>query len=231
MKARKLSAEGFSGANCEAPNPPLRPPASTMDVDDLPSHASNDLASTSHPEDQQDKVAAVGSTTTLAYDRGHDPAVAIAVSTALTTTTTTQSVPTSPHPATDGLGSTCAIALNGTDMGARETQGERSGSRSGVSFKVAASGNIGCDKRGEEEDVAGGGCVEASAVMPPSGGWRGAEAARGCGVTAMIPPSAGTTFGYLKSPHEMLLDEIAVSLRDTTRQPSFARIQSVQVSQ
>lgn len=41
--------------------------------------------------------------------------------------------------------------------------------------------------------------------------------------------SSGVSNGHLKTSPEAVLDEIAVSLRDTTRQPSFTRIQSVQV--
>lgn len=75
-------------------------------------------------------------------------------------------------------------------------------------------------------DIAGGG-VEALSVMVSSGGERGA-AARAGGFTVVIPP-ADAVKGSLKTPPEILLDEIAVSLRDSTRQPSFAKIQSVQV--
>lgn len=74
-------------------------------------------------------------------------------------------------------------------------------------------------------DIAGGG-VEALSVMVSSGGERGA-AARAGGFTVVIPP-ADAVKGSLKTPPEILLDEIAVSLRDSTRQPSFAKIQSVQ---
>lgn len=80
----------------------------------------------------------------------------------------------------------------------------------------------------KDADVAGGG-AEAYSVGASSGGERGPPA-HGGGLTVVIPPP-GAMEGSLKTPPEMLLDEIAESLRDTSRQPSFAKIQSVQVSQ
>lgn len=96
----------------------------------------------------------------------------------------------------------------------------------------------GRDKRVEHdsEDVSGGG-FEASAVEASSGGGDGGQrgerkaAARGGGgLTVVIPPvGSGAVVGHLRSPSEIMLDDIAESLADTTRKPSFARMQSVQV--
>ncbi|CAM9253519.1 unnamed protein product [Ectocarpus sp. 13 AM-2016] len=87
----------------------------------------------------------------------------------------------------------------------------------------------------DSEDVSGGG-FEASSVEASSGGGDGGQrgerkaAARGGGgVTVVIPPvGSGAVVGHLRSPSEILLDDIAESLADTTRKPSFARMQSVQ---
>lgn len=54
------------------------------------------------------------------------------------------------------------------------------------------------------------------------------SAASGGQVSAMNSP-CGTSTGLHKTPPQDLLDEIANSLRDTSRHPSFAKIQSVQV--
>lgn len=81
--------------------------------------------------------------------------------------------------------------------------------------------------REKEEDVSGGG-AEARAVVASSGEARG-PAARGGGLTVVIPP-AEVMAGHLRSPSEVMLDDIADSLADTKRKPSFAKMQSVQVS-
>lgn len=53
----------------------------------------------------------------------------------------------------------------------------------------------------------------------------------GGALTVVIPPLAPEAFvGHLRSPSEIMLDDIAESLADTTRKPSFARMQSVQVN-
>lgn len=51
------------------------------------------------------------------------------------------------------------------------------------------------------------------------------------GMTVAIPSlgGCGGAEGHLRSPSEIMLDEIAESLADTSRKPSFARMQSVQV--
>ncbi|CAB1120210.1 unnamed protein product [Ectocarpus sp. CCAP 1310/34] len=87
----------------------------------------------------------------------------------------------------------------------------------------------------DSEDVSGGG-FEASSVEASSGGGDGGQrgerkaAARGGGgLTVVIPPvGLGAVVGHLRSPSEIMLDDIAESLADTTRKPSFARMQSVQ---
>lgn len=85
--------------------------------------------------------------------------------------------------------------------------------------------------RDKEVDLSGrdlsGGGSEARAVIASSGGGRG-PAARGGGLTVVIPAS-GVMAGHLRSPSEVMLDEIAESLADTSRKHSFARMQSVQV--
>ena len=80
----------------------------------------------------------------------------------------------------------------------------------------------------EEEDVSGGG-TEARAVRAYSGETRG-PTSRGGGVTVVIPPP-GLGAGHLRSPSEVMLGDIAESLADTTKKHSFARMQSVQVSE
>ncbi|CAM9195075.1 unnamed protein product [Ectocarpus fasciculatus] len=87
----------------------------------------------------------------------------------------------------------------------------------------------------DSEDVSGGG-FEASSVEASSGGGDGGQrgerkaAARGGGgLTVVIPPvGSGAVVGHLRSPSEIMLDDIAESLADTSRKPSFARMQSVQ---
>lgn len=98
------------------------------------------------------------------------------------------------------------------------------------------------------EDVSGGG-AEASSVGASSGGNGGHghghgghdggddhhdkrnTAEHGGGLTVVIPPlGSGAVVGHLRSPSEILLDDIAESLADTSRKPSFARMQSVQVN-
>ncbi|CAM9091953.1 unnamed protein product [Ectocarpus sp. 4 AP-2014] len=87
----------------------------------------------------------------------------------------------------------------------------------------------------DSEDVSGGG-FEASSVEASLGGGDGGQqgerkaAARGGGgLTVVISPvGSGAVVGHLRSPSEIMLDDIADSLADTTRKPSFARMQSVQ---
>lgn len=81
-------------------------------------------------------------------------------------------------------------------------------------------------------DVSGGE-PEASPVGTSLGGgqhgWKKAGERAG-GLTVVIPPvGSGAVVGHLRSPSEIMLDDIAESLADTTRKPSFARMQSVQV--
>lgn len=75
---------------------------------------------------------------------------------------------------------------------------------------------------------------EGNAVTIPFQGKReapapGTGAGPGGGVAAATSSSAAVMEEGIKSPPEMLLNEIAESLRDTARKPSFAKIQSVQV--
>eukprot|EP00752_Nemacystus_decipiens_P012671 g11225.t1 len=90
----------------------------------------------------------------------------------------------------------------------------------------------------DAEDVSGGG-PEACSVGASSGGNGGSggggrqsgkrAAERAGGLTVVIPPvGSGAVVGHLRSPSEIMLDDIAESLADTTRKPSFARMQSVQ---
>lgn len=101
-----------------------------------------------------------------------------------------------------------------------------------------------------EEDVSGGGAAASSAGASPgdngvhghghdgyhddNGGGHhdnGNTAEHGGGLTVLIPPvGSGAVVGHLRSPSEIMLDDIAESLADTTRKPSFARMQSVQVN-
>lgn len=91
----------------------------------------------------------------------------------------------------------------------------------------------------QAEDVSGGG-AEASSVGAAWGGNGGGggrqhggkePAELAGGLTVVIPPvGSGAVVGHLRSPSEVMLDDIAESLADTTRKPSFARMQSVQVT-
>lgn len=88
----------------------------------------------------------------------------------------------------------------------------------------------------EAEDAAGRG-PEARSVGASSGGGGGGgqhggkKAAERAGeLTVAIPPISAAGVGHLRSPSEIMLDDIAESLADTTRKPSFARMQSVQVT-
>lgn len=91
------------------------------------------------------------------------------------------------------------------------------------------------DEEEERERGDSGGGAEAHAVVGCSGGGgRGRVAARGGGeLTVAIPPAAAGAAagiaGHLRSHSMTMLDEIAESLADTSRKPSFARMQSVQV--
>eukprot|EP00903_Cladosiphon_okamuranus_P015946 g14729.t1 len=86
----------------------------------------------------------------------------------------------------------------------------------------------------EAEDVSGGGPEASSAGASTGGnggGHHGGKKAteRAGGLTVVIPPpGSGAVVGHLRSPSEIMLDDIAESLADTSRKPSFARMQSVQ---
>lgn len=88
----------------------------------------------------------------------------------------------------------------------------------------------------QDKDIYGGGSEASSAGASPGdngGGQHGGKKAveLAGGLTVVIPPlGSGAVVGHLRSPSEVMLDDIAESLADTTRKPSFARMQSVQVT-
>lgn len=88
----------------------------------------------------------------------------------------------------------------------------------------------------DAEDVSGGGPEASSDNGGGSGGGGGQHGGmktreRAGGLTVVIPPvGSGAVVGHLRSPSEIMLDDIAESLADTSRKPSFARMQSVQVT-
>lgn len=127
---------------------------------------------------------------------------------------------------TTGRGEIAPTGTGTTDEGLEELDAEGgSGGGSEARGLRATSGDYACDDygggdgRAQHDDGM-------KAMAGPAGHYSGAG-----GMTVAIPPplGSGAVDGHLRSPSEIMLDEIAESLADTSRKPSFARMQSVQV--
>ncbi|CAM9578104.1 unnamed protein product [Scytosiphon promiscuus] len=116
-----------------------------------------------------------------------------------------------------------AAEAGGIDEGPDEMEGEgMPGGGSEARGLRATSGDYACDDYGGGDGRAQ--HDDGMKAVAGVGHYGGAG-----GMTVAIPSlGSGAADGHFRSPSEIMLDEIAESLADTSRKPSFARMQSVQ---